>query len=263
MAAAPSGLGGVSDRFGAREETMTPLVVGFIFARGGSKGVPRKNIRVLAGKPLIAWSIEAALASRYVQVVVVSTDDVEIAAVARQWGAEVPFLRPPELASDQAPELLAWRHALRALDELPGFPAPEVFLSVPATSPLRTPQDLDRCVEGLLAGPFDLCLTVKPAARSPYFNQVTLDPAGLARLVIPPTQGAVVRRQDAPAVYDITTVAYAARPDYVLNTGAVLAGRITAVQVPEERAMDIDTPLDFEIAEFLMQRRLAGRERQA
>jgi N-acylneuraminate cytidylyltransferase len=114
-------------------------------------------------------------------------------------------------------------------------------------------------VEGLLAGPFDLCLTVAPAARSPYFNQVVLEQDGFARLVIAPARGAVVRRQDAPAVHDITTVAYAARPEYVLDTEAVMAGRVTAVLVPEERAMDIDTPLDFEVAEFLMQRRLAGR----
>lgn len=241
-------------------ENMAPVVIAFIFARGGSKGVPRKNIRPLAGRPLIAWAIAAAQACRCVNRVVVSTDDAEIADVARRWGAEAPFLRPAELAGDTAPELLAWQHALRAIAQLPGYTPPDVFLSVPTTAPLREPADLDRCVEGLLAGPFDLCLTATPAARSPYFNQVVLDDAGLARLVIPPRGGEVARRQDAPAVYDLTTVAYAARPEYVLRTSALMSGRVTAVMVPPERALDIDTPLDFEIAEFLLQRRLAGEK---
>ncbi|MFH1058077.1 MAG: acylneuraminate cytidylyltransferase family protein [Pseudomonadota bacterium] len=235
-----------------------PVVTAFIFARGGSKGVPGKNIRPLAGRPLIAWAIQAALASRYVDRVVVSTDDPEIAQVAVRHGAEAPFLRPAELAGDTASELLAWQHALRTIAALPGHPAPDVFLSVPTTAPLREPDDLDRCVEGLLAGPFDLCLTATPAARSPFFNQIVLGPEGRARLVIEPQGGEVIRRQDAPAVYDLTTVAYAARPQYVLATQALMSGRVTAVMVPPERALDIDTLLDFEIAEFLMQRRLAG-----
>src|SRR5687767_5970077 len=94
---------------------MKPHIVGFIFARGGSKGIPRKNIRLLGGKPLIAYSIEAARASRFIERVIVSTDDPEIAKVAQQYGAEIPFIRPAELAQDNSPEWLAWQHAVRSL----------------------------------------------------------------------------------------------------------------------------------------------------
>lgn len=236
---------------------MSPSVIGFIFARGGSKGVPRKNVRMLAGKPLIAWAIECGLTSRLVSRVVVSTDDQEIAEVARQWGAEVPFLRPAELAGDHAPEWLAWRHAIEAVRSLPEFPPLEVFAAIPCTSPLRAVDDLDACIEALLTSGADIAITVKDAARSPYFNQVLLDSAGMARLVIPPAR-AVNRRQDAPPVYDMTTVAYAARPDFVMQADSMFAGRAVAVQVPEERALDIDTEQDFAFAEFLMDRRRQG-----
>lgn len=233
---------------------MSPSVIGFIFARGGSKGVPRKNIRPLAGKPLIAWAIECGLASRFIERVVVSTDDQEIAEVARRWGAEVPFMRPAELAGDRAPEWLAWRHAIEAVRALPGFPPLEVFAAIPCTSPLRAVEDLDACIEALLARGADVAITVKDAARSPYFNQVLLDQAGMARLVIPP-QKAITRRQDAPPVYDVTTVAYAARPDFIMRAGSMFEGRVAAALVPEERALDIDTELDFAFAEFMMNRR--------
>lgn len=230
-------------------------VIGLIFARGGSKGVPRKNLRSLAGKPLLAWAIACGQACPLVDRVVVSTDDPEIAAVARQWGAEVPFMRPDELAADNAPEWLAWRHAIASLRALPGYEPFTVMASIPATSPLREPQDLEACVRALLESDADAVVTVRPAVRNPYFNQVVLSQDGLARLVIPP-QGAVFRRQDTPAIYDLTTVAYAARPDFVLSAPNLMSGRVRAVEVPEERALDIDTELDFYLAECLMRRRL-------
>ena len=222
-----------------------------IFARGGSKGVPRKNLRPLAGKPLIAHAIDVARRSRLVSRVVVSTDDPEIAAVARANGAEVPFMRPVELALDDAPEWAAWQHALRTVgDPAPGVPW-DAFVCIPPTSPLRTVEDVDACVQRLLDGSADIVIAVTPAARSPYFNMVTLDATGAAHLVIRPA-AAVVRRQDAPQIYDMTTVAYAARPEFVLTSSSMFEGRVAAVVVPNERAIDIDTELDFAVAEFLL-----------
>ena len=119
---------------------MKAFIVAVIFARGGSKGVMRKNIRPLAGKPLIAYAIEVARASRWIDQVVVSTDDPEIAAVAQHYGAEVPFMRPSELARDDSPEWLAWRHAIRTLGAGQGR-AIDVFVCVPATSPLRAVEE--------------------------------------------------------------------------------------------------------------------------
>jgi N-acylneuraminate cytidylyltransferase len=219
-------------------------------ARGGSKGVPRKNIRLLAGKPLIAYAIQTALASKLIDRVIVSTDDPEIAHIARQYGAEVPFMRPPELARDDSPEWLTWQHAIRTLEAMEGFTGVKVFVCVSPTSPLRIVEDVDVCVRTLQEGDADLVITVRSADRNPYFNMVVLNEDGYAGLVIPP-EGKIYRRQDAPSVYDMTTVAYAARPQFVLKASSMFEGKVKAVVVPTERALDIDTELDFKVAEFL------------
>lgn len=228
---------------------MKPHVLAAVLARGGSKGVPRKNIRLLAGKPLIAYAIQAARSSSWIDRVIVSTDDAEIADVARQYGAEVPFMRPAELARDDSPEWLAWQHAIRELESGNGI---DVFVSVPPTSPMRAVEDIDACIRMLLATDADIVVTVKHAQRNPYFNMVTLDDTGAARLVMEPPRHLFVR-QDAPTVYDMTTVAYAARPAFVLGRGGIFEGRVRAVVVPDERALDIDSELDFRFAEFLLQ----------
>ena len=230
---------------------MKPYVVGAIFARGGSKGVLRKNIRLFAGKPLMAYAIETALASELIDQVIVSTDDAEIAAVAQQYGAEVPFMRPAELARDDSPEWLAWQHAIRTLEVTEGEPKMDVFVCIPPTSPLRAVEDVDACIQTLLESDVDLVITVKPAERNPYFNMVVLDEQDYARLVIQPDKK-IHRRQSAPMVYDMTTVAYAARPEFVLSADSMFEGKVKAVVVPAERAVDIDTELDFRFAEFLL-----------
>jgi len=235
---------------------MMPGVIGFIFARGGSKGVPRKNIRPLAGKPLIAWAIRSAQESRFISRVIVSTDDEEIARIARQYGAEIPFMRPAELAGDRSPEWLAWQHALRQVWK-DGPSPPDVFVSIPTTSPLRSAADIDACISLLLGSDADIVVTVKKADRSPYFNMVKIDETGHASVVISAGTG-MTQRQDAPEVYDLTTVAYAARPDFVMRANGIFEGNVRVVEVPPERALDIDTEFDFRIAEFLMNERLAG-----
>ncbi len=230
---------------------MKPYVVGFIFARGGSKGLPRKNTRMLAGKPLIAYAIETALASELIDRVIVSTDDNEIADVARQYGAEIPFMRPQELACDDSREWLAWQHAIRTLEAAKGTRKASVFVSIPPTAPLRAVEDVDVCIRTLLESDADIVITVKQADRNPYFNMVSLDEDGYAQLVIP-LDRPIHRRQDAPQVYDMTTVAYVARPDFVLNSRSAFEGKVKAIVVPAERALDIDTELDFMFADFLL-----------
>jgi len=224
--------------------------VALICARGGSKGIPGKNLRLLGGRPLITWAIERALAAGKVGRVIVSTDSDTVARVARAAGAEVPFLRPSELAQDDSPEWLVWRHALSALKEAEGI-YPDVLLVVPPTAPLRAGEDLERCIEEYEKGAADIVVTVTDAHRNPYFNMVTVQPDGTVRLVIPP-QSTIPRRQDAPAVYDMTTVAYAARPEFVMTRDGLFDGRVRCVHVPVERALDIDTPLDLRIAECLV-----------
>lgn len=225
-------------------------VVALVCARGGSKGVPGKNVRLLAGKPLIAWAVAAARAVQRVSRVIVSTDSDEIAAAARAAGADVPFRRPAELARDDSPEWLVWRHALIHLAETEGS-YPDVLLVVPPTAPLRSPEDLDLCLDEFASGRADVVITVSDAHRSPYFNMVRVGPDGEARLVIPP-DAQVSRRQDAPPVFDMATVGYAVSPDFVMRGTGIFAGRVRHVRVPAERALDIDTELDFRIAECLL-----------
>lgn len=222
----------------------------FIFARGGSKGLPGKNIRPLAGKPLIAWSIEHALAVKRIERVIVSTDSEEIAAVANEYGAEVPFIRPAELARDDSPEWLAWRHALNFLNEKDGM-MPEVMVSIPATAPLRAIIDIENCLDEYQRGDADIVVTVSDSHRSPYFNMVKKNDDGTVGLVIP-SQSAIARRQDVPVVYDMATVAYVARTDFVLSHSSIFEGKVRAVIVPVERAIDIDTLRDFQMAECFL-----------
>lgn len=224
--------------------------VAFIFARGGSKGLPGKNIRLLAGKPLIAWSIEHACAVRRIERVIVSTDCEEIADVARQYGAEVPFIRPAKLALDTSPEWLAWRHALNYLHETEGT-MPTVMVSVPTTAPLRFSTDIDNCLDEYEKGDVDVVVTVTEAHRSPYFNMVKEKTDGTVDLVIPPATE-LARRQDAPAVYDMATVAYVIRSEFVMNHQSIFEGKVRSSHVPLARAIDIDTLLDFQIAECLL-----------
>ena len=226
-------------------------IVAFIFARGGSKGLPGKNIKVLGNKPLLAHAIATAKACPQIEAVIVSTDDDEIATVARAYGAETPFMRPAELATDDAPEWLAWQHAISWFQTHRGnF---EVFVSLPTTSPLRAPGDVEACIDCLLKHDgTDMVITGSPAVRSPYFNMVKRNAAGVVTLAIEGSQYS--RRQDAPQLFDITTVAYVARPEFVLRSQGMFDGNVRLVEVPPERALDIDSAYDFELAEFLISR---------
>jgi CMP-N-acetylneuraminic acid synthetase len=234
-------------------------VAALICARGGSKGLPGKNIRPLAGRPLIAWAITQARAVPRIGRIIVSTDSEEIAAVARAAGAEVPFMRPQELARDDSPEWLAWRHALNHLREARSA-YPDVLIAVPATAPLRAVTDLERCLDEYATGGADVVITVTEAHRNPYFSMVKRDSGGTVSLVIP-SDGAVFRRQDAPVVYDITPVAYVTSPEFVMTRNGLFEGRVRAVEVPPERAVDIDTLLDFTVAECLLTKAAAAGAR--
>ncbi len=232
---------------------MKPFVLGAIFARGGSKGIVGKNIKMLNGKPLIAYAIECARAVAGIDAVIVSTDDPMIAQTAKQWGAEIPFMRPAHLATDSAPEILAWQHAVETYGQMKARPV-DVLVSVPATSPLRSSSDVAECLALLLNSDADVVITVTEAHRNPYFNMVKLDDQGYASLVIP-LVSAIGGRQQAPKVYDVTTVAYAVRADFIRAGKNIFEGKVRTVSIPSERALDIDMPLDFELAEFFLNRR--------
>ena len=228
-----------------------PRTYGFVFARGGSKGVPGKNLRPLGGKPLVAIAVELGLTHPLIDRMFVSTDDPAIAEAARAAGAEVPFLRPAELATDTAPEREAWRHAIR---EICGQEACfDLFVSLPATCPLRAPEDVTRAIERYLQGGADTVVTVTEARAHPAFNMVAPTEDGLVRRYqqLPD----ITRRQDAPTALDLTAVCYVTSPSFVLEADAIFDGRVAACHVPQERAVDIDTETDLAFAEFLYSRK--------
>ncbi len=220
----------------------------FIFARGGSKGLPGKNIKKLAGKPLLQYSIESAKQTPAISEVFVSTDDAEIKQCAFEAGAKI-IDRPVELAGDQSPEWLAWRHAIEWTSERYG--AFDNFISLPATSPLRAVKDIEAALEKRAFANADICISVTPSSRSPYFNMIKIDKAGFAELVIKPTDE-VSRRQDSPDVFDITTVVYVAQPEFIMSNYGLFSGKVTSIVIPKERAVDIDDIYDFHMAEVLI-----------
>ena len=233
-------------------------VIAFIFARGGSKGLPGKNILDFCGKPLIAWSIEHAKSSSRINRVIVSTDCDEIAKIALLYGAEVPFIRPSELAQDDTPEWLAWQHALRFVREKTNK-FPKMLVSIPTTSPLRSLEDIDACIDLFERKKPDAVITVSEARRNPYFNMVCQDNCGRSVLACPPNEN-IYNRQDSPKIFDMTTVAYVVKPKFVMKKKSLFDGIVYQIEVPYERGFDIDNKLDFDFAELLMMRRQQGND---
>lgn len=222
--------------------------IAFVFARGGSKGLPGKNIKPLCGKPLLHYSIEIAQQIPEISAVYVSTDCDHIAASAIQAGALV-IKRPAELASDTAAEWLAWQHAILQVQQS-GIQF-DTFVSLPTTSPLRAVQDVTAALARLNTTAADICIGVTPAARNPYFNMVK--PKGDDEVCLfNNDQQQIKRRQDAPVAFDITTVVYAARVNYILEKSALFSGKVTSIEVPKQRAVDIDDMYDFLFAESLL-----------
>lgn len=217
----------------------------FIFARGGSKGLPRKNLLPICGFPLVVHSIHTAQSLGDIERVFVSTDCQEISSIAAAAGAEI-INRPYELACDTASEWLAWQHAIRWVQAKYGdF---DCFLTLPPTAPCRRVSDVKRCLEALNPN-IDLVLTMSPSHRNPWFNMVTEDAEGCLKLV--KTEAAIQRRQDAPLCFDIATVAYAAYPAYILKATSLWEGKVCGVKIRSEYAIDIDTHIDYVIARFL------------
>ena len=227
--------------------------LGTICARGGSRGVPGKNIRELAGHPLIAYSIAIARRCSFIDRVVVSTDSEEIAEVARRYGAEIPFLRPADLASHTAAKVPAIQHAVKQIERERGAPI-DLVVDLDPTAPLRTVGEVRSCWELVQTPDTDVVFTVTPAEKNPYFNLVEVVDgyARLSKRAEPP----VVRRQDAPAVYAMNASIYAYRRAHLMQDGRVVAPRSRIVVMPPERSRDVDGPLDFAFLEFLVRERI-------
>lgn len=224
---------------------MTARILAVIPARGGSKGVPHKNIKQLAGKPLIAWTIEVARQSKYITTTIVSTDDEEICAVAKEYGAEVPFMRPPHLAEDDTPGVAP---ILQAIEQCPDY---DYVVVLQPTSPLRTTEDIDGAIEKMLAHKRDFCVSVAEATQSPYWMYTLKDENNMQPLIDKPL---VVRRQDLPKAYILNGAVYVAKVEELKKTETFLTPETVAYEMPEERSFDIDVERDFYICERMKER---------
>lgn len=218
-------------------------VLAVIPARGGSKGLPRKNVADLGGKPLIAWTIEAARQSRYIDRLVLSSEDAEIRRVAQAWGCDVPFERPPALASDDAPGIAPVLHALA---ELPGY---DYVLLLQPTSPLRASADIDGALDLCVQAGAPACVSVTSVDKSPYWMFRLGDAQRLAPIM--ETANMPLRRQDTEPLYQLNGAIYVARTDWLLESRAFVTSETVGYRMPKERSIDIDTPIDMRLCQWL------------
>lgn len=226
-----------------------------ICARGGSKGVLGKNIRELGGKPLIAYTIEQAKESGLFDHIVISTDSDQIAEIAQKHGGEVFFKRSDEQASDTAAKIPVIRHAF--LESEKHYQKQyDVLVDLDATSPLRTADDIVKSYNQFIQDNNENLITAMPSRRSPYFNLVELNAEGKV-VLSKKLEQTIVRRQDSPKCFDMNASIYIWKRETILKHDGVFLDTTGLYVMPEERSIDIDSELDFEFVEWMMNRRKA------
>ena len=224
-------------------------ILALIPARGGSKGLPRKNIRPLLGKPLIAWTIEQAKASKYIDRVVVSTDDEEIAEIARKYGAEVPFMRPKELATDEAKGIDVVLHAISFFEREYGNDFVLVYLQ--PTSPLRTTEDIDNALDELFNNPkAEAVVSVCECEHHPLWCGVLSEDRCMKNFLQPEVLNK--NRQELPKYYRLNGAIYVGKVFYIKKNKNFFGENTYAYIMPSIRSVDIDTIVDFKLAEILL-----------
>lgn len=225
------------------------MIIGHIGARAGSKGVPNKNFRMLHGKPLIDWSLDQLFDTDRVDQVVVSTDSEEMYAHAVARGCLDIGLRPAALATDTAAKWDVWQHALGEVEKQTG-PA-SAFLDLDCTSPLRLPEDIEAGLDLFAAESPDMVMSCCESRKNPYFNMLETDANGALQVSKPLPHG-VVARQQAPMVYDHVGLVYVVKPAYLRQASRLFEGHVIPLMVPNERGLDVDSPFDWEVIDFLL-----------
>ena len=224
-----------------------------ICARGGSKGLKNKNIKKFHGKPLIVWTFKIAKSINKFSNIILSTDSLKIANIAKKNGLQVPFLRPKNLAKDNSKELDVWKHALKYLKKINQFP--DILVVLPVTSPLRKTSHINKAIKKFLKDRSDALISVKEPENNPYFNMVKLKKNKHAQIINNKIK--YNRRQDAPKVYSISTICFILKPNFVLNTSDIFKGKVTTVLFDKKYSIDIDDNYDFEIAKTLFKKNKA------
>lgn len=225
-------------------------ILAIIPARGGSKGIPRKNIRDLVGKPLIAWTIEEAKKSKYIDRLILSSEDEEIINVAKNWGCDVPFIRPIELAEDNTPGVEVVLHALQQLLDY------DYVVLLQPTSPLRTVEDIDGCIKKCVESTLYSCVSVTESDKSPYWMFKLDENDKMHKLLN--EQEIATRRQDLPKVYTLNGAVYAAKVNNFIEKKRFINEDTLAYTMSRENSIDIDNERDFEFATFLLKRGMNG-----
>lgn len=227
-------------------------VLGIIPARGGSKGLPRKNIRAMNGKPLIAYSIEAALTSKYINYVTVSTEDDEIAKVSANSGAEI-IARPPVLATDEAKSIDVVLNVLDTVEN--DGSSPDLVVLLQPTSPLRTSGDIDRAIEISIDNDYAPVISAMETPHSPYWCFTIAD--GILAPIFD-ERYLQMRRQDLPMTYMPNGAIYVAKPAFLRTRKSFLSSETRPYIMPPDRSVDIDTETDFLICEALIRKSIQG-----
>lgn len=220
-----------------------------ICARAGSKGVTNKNLRLINGLPLIAYSLQQAVETKLFSQIAVSSDSSEIRTTAMAHGATFVVDRPTQMASDTAPKLPAIRHCVETSEK--EFGQFDIIIDLDATAPLRIAADIIGSLKLLTATNADNVITGTPAHRSPYFNLVEQDENGIVQLS-KPLKDAVTRRQDSPKCFDMNASIYVWRRDALLNNPSLFVSSTRLFEMPRERSLDIDSEADFEMVEWMM-----------
>ena len=228
-------------------------VLAVIPARGGSKSVPYKNIASVGGKPLLAWTILTAQRCSILDRIIVSTDDIAIAETAQAWGAEVPFMRPLELARDDTPGIEPILHAVNWLARYENY-WPDYVLVLQPTSPLRTTEDIERAIQLAMERDADSVVSVSLAHQHPYWAKRITSDGHLVDFI--PLDRHYVRRQDLPAAYVLNGAIYLARRQVLVEKQSWYTARTYAYIMPLERSLDIDTPWDLYLADLILEDRM-------
>lgn len=225
-------------------------ILGVITARGGSKGIPGKNIKILGGKPLIVWTIDAAKKSKLIIHLIVSTDDKKIAEVAKKYGANVPFIRPAELAQDNTPHLPVMRHAIKFMEDKLGIIFDYAVILQP-TSPFRTPEDIDKTLQKLIETGADSAVSLVEFEKSAHpMKAKKLEGDRVLAYCMEEPEG--IRRQDIPIAYKRSGDVYAMRRDLIMKNNRLYGDYVVGYIVPKERAVDLDEPFDWIRLEYML-----------
>lgn len=222
-------------------------IIAFIFARGGSKGLKNKNLLKFRNRSLLGHSILQAKRSKLIKKVFVSTDSLKIKKEAIKYQALVPFLRPKKLSSDKSPEIDSWKHAVNYLNNKLNI-FPDYIVSVPTTSPLRKISDINKCIREAIYKKLDLVAVITKSQKNPYFNMLEIKKK---KFKIIKKNKNFYRRQDAPICFDMTTACYVFKPEYIKKTNNIFSGKVGYIEIPRERAIDIDDNFDYRIATLL------------